>query len=377
MVIIPPPIFHHPKVSHDTPGRYCKITKKPEISDLKAGMDFRQPQYRREVFLRFYEFHTKYRAHPGVVYLLIPALSKRLGWGLEDRLWFSFLNGNTQNPITSWLIWKRFPSFKRLNLGALERWYAKERGRLEFDTDRRYFTGELVNAVAVYKKLCKGSQEAFFAGVLTAKTETENFDALWPRVRREFHTFGRLSAFSYLEYLRIAGLPLDCSNLFLEDRDGSRSHRNGLCKVLGRDDLDWHRSNPTGFTGRYAPGVTAWLKEEAEELLREAGKRFEASYFTLESALCTYKSWYRENRRYPGVYLDMLHDRIRRTEERWPEEYFSLFWNIRKTLPARLLQEATGDGMSKRKQNWFRNTGQVILMARDWPCFKGDYENNR
>jgi hypothetical protein len=32
---------------------------------------------------------------------------------------------------------------------------------------------------------------------------------------------------------------------------GSQSHRNGLAKVLGRDDLDWHDSNPTGFDGKY------------------------------------------------------------------------------------------------------------------------------
>lgn len=32
--------------------------------------------------------------------------------------------------------------------------------------------------------------------------------------------------------------------------------------------------------------------------------------FTLESALCTYKSWHRPNRRYVNVYSDMLHGRI-------------------------------------------------------------------
>src|SRR5580658_189438 len=103
MVLIPAPIFYHPKAAHDVLGRWSKFTKKSEVCDLRAGMDFRQPQYRREVFLRFYEFHTKYKAHPGVVYLLIPELSKWLGWSLEDRLWFSFINGNTQNPVTSWL----------------------------------------------------------------------------------------------------------------------------------------------------------------------------------------------------------------------------------------------------------------------------------
>ena len=38
-------------------GRYCELNNLEEIKDLKVGMDFRKPEYRREVFLRFYEFH--------------------------------------------------------------------------------------------------------------------------------------------------------------------------------------------------------------------------------------------------------------------------------------------------------------------------------
>ncbi len=53
-------------------GRYCHLEGLKEVKDLKGGMDFRHPQYRREVFLRFYEFHLKYRTHPGCVYFLFP-----------------------------------------------------------------------------------------------------------------------------------------------------------------------------------------------------------------------------------------------------------------------------------------------------------------
>ena len=76
----------------------------------------------------------------------------------------------------------------------------------------------------------------------------ENFNRLWDVVRKDFYSFGRLSAFSYLEYLRIMGLNLDCPTLFLRDMQGSKSHRNGLAKVLGRDDLDWHDTNSTAST---------------------------------------------------------------------------------------------------------------------------------
>ncbi len=79
--------------------------------ELQSGMDFREPEYRREVFLRFYQFHTQFKLHPGLVYLLIPYMRKRLDWNLEQLLWFCFINGNTQHPPTSWLIFERFPDF--------------------------------------------------------------------------------------------------------------------------------------------------------------------------------------------------------------------------------------------------------------------------
>jgi hypothetical protein len=39
-------------------GRYTTINNQPEVSTLTAGLDFRQPQYRREVFLNFYDFEN-------------------------------------------------------------------------------------------------------------------------------------------------------------------------------------------------------------------------------------------------------------------------------------------------------------------------------
>src|SRR5712664_812772 len=211
----------------------------------------------------------------------------------------------------------------------------------------------------------------------------ENFRQAWQTVRDDFYTFGRLSAFSYLEYIRIMRVgKIDCDQLFLEDMQGSKSHRNGLAIVLGRDDLDWHDSNP-GFNGEYSPETLSWLKEEGARLLEEAKQRaqgkpysYDVSYFTLESALCTYKSWHRPNRRYPNVYADMFHDRIKKAESHWPGRDFSEFWDARREyLPEHLrLEDNPSDvGVKPPKQNHYRETGQVIMLDREWPCFKNDY----
>ena len=90
----------------------CRLATHSVERDLKIGMDFREPKYRREVFMRFYDFHLKYKAHPGAVYYAIPLLFKRLKLNKEEKLWLLFLNGCTQNIVTTYLLFKEFPSIE-------------------------------------------------------------------------------------------------------------------------------------------------------------------------------------------------------------------------------------------------------------------------
>lgn len=218
------------------------------------------------------------------------------------------------------------------------------------------------------------------------------WDGVW-KAATGIPTFGRLSAFSYAEYLRIMGVPFDCEDLLLGDRQGSRSHRNGLCIVLGWEHMDWHDSNP-GFNGKYPKPVVEQLRGDASTILAEARRRSlresnwrdaplgdygrDVSYFTLESALCTYKSWHRPKRRYPNVYNDMLHDRLKLTEQRWGEAATEPFWRARREcLPAhlRLEDNPTDPGCIPLKQNWYLETGQAIMMSREFPDMANDLED--
>ena len=357
-------------------GRACK----KEVAVLVKGLDFRRPEYRREVFLRFYEFHLENRSHPGCVYYAIPWLAKAHKLDQEQKLWLAFINGNTQNIVTSWEIFKRFPLITSRGLAA---WFNANYGKLAWDTDRRYHKKHFLAAVDRYAKLVGSSQEKYFAG-LTAADEESNFQTLWETLRRDFFTFGRLSAFSYSEYLRIVGIPILCDTLFLRDLDGSRSHRNGLAKVLGRDDMDWFRE--TSFTGDYTDEEFNWLEGEATQLLKEAQTRTaknkkinprEVHYFTLESALCTYKSWYRKNRRYPGVYNDMFYNRIKISEQNFGKKEVEQFWRCREDCtPEHLLLEKNpkDPGLVPEKQNYYRSTGHVIMMSKRWPEFENPFD---
>jgi hypothetical protein len=368
------------------PGRRCELDGLREVTALEAGMDFREALYRREVFLRFYEFHLRHKTSPGCVYFVMPELARVGNWDLEQRLWFAFINGNTQNPVTSWLIFRRFPEVRALatfaGMAKFKAWWAAEQKTFAFDTDRRYFRTKFPEAVQRYVDLLSGeTQASMFGAVASSSDARANFRQLWAWGGSSLIYFGRLSLFSYLEYLRIMGVEVECDRLFLDELKESKSHRNGLAKVLGRDDLDWHDSNP-GFTGRYDARLMEWLTTEADLLLADARLRFhgqpferDVGFFTLESAFCTYKSWHRPNRRYPNVYADMMVDRIK-VGERAAGERLDVFWQAREAaLPRalRLEDNPCDPGVVPEKQNHYRETGQVIMMHTDWPCFANDF----
>lgn len=368
-------------------GRWSQLSRVPEVRQLRRGMDFRLPQYRREVFLRFYTFNLKYRIQPGCVHYVIPHIIAKHGLSREDALWFNFLCMSPGNLITGYTFFRRWPSFKTANWTAMKKFFEKNYDKLGWDTDRRWEKNNWPQLLDCYKALINkyGSQSAYYDAVYEraknggAGERTRNFEAAWKDVRRDFQGFGRMTTYSFLERLRIAGEPLECPSLYLEERSGSKAHRNGLLKVLGRDDLDWHKSNPD-FDGRYSNEMIDWLTDEGAQLLAEARKRVplkqqrDATYLTLESTFCTYKSWFRRNRRYPNVYNDWMLNQIRLAERLGDD--LSIFYEARqKHVPRHLrAEDVPGDpGYCTAKQNWFLDTGQVINMDHDWPEFANDF----
>lgn len=357
-------------------GSYCDLHTLEPVSILERGMDFRKPEYRREVFLRFYEFHLKYKSHPGGVYFLFDCIRQYYGLCHEDMLWLAFITGVCQNIVTAWIIFQRFPSYTS-DADTVQDYITDQWAALQWDQDRRYVKTKFGKALKGYQRAVGRamSQEAYWTSICTSNDRGENFQMCW-KVVMNLPYFGRLSAFSYLEYLKIVGIPVECDSLFLEDISGSKSHRNGLLLVLGRDDL-------LGIRSQDIVEIVPWLRQEGSRLLEEAryrcrGKDYvnDISYFTLESTLCCYKSWHRPNRRYPNVYMDMLRDRIVRAEKMNPGVDLSMFWVFRaRQLPKPLRLEDNRDdcGVKPEKQNHYLNTGEVIMMDVDWPCFENSF----
>jgi Alpha-glutamyl/putrescinyl thymine pyrophosphorylase clade 2 len=353
----------------------------PHETHLEAGMDFRKPEYRREVFLRFWEFHLEYRSHPGCVYYLMPYLRRELGWTDDQAIWYAVLNGCTQNPVTSYILHQVDPDGWRDPSRVIDFYYDSiNYPRLAVDTDRRYHRHLFRQAVTSFR--CRWQGAGSPARWAHSLSECCTWEQAWTEVL-SIATFGRMSAWSMLDYLHCMGHHVEPPDLYLHD-PGSRSHRNGLAIVSGHDEWDWHTSNPR-FNGQYTTAMLAELTAVGEDLLTEMHRRAwgetwapDVSRLTLESALCTYKGWHRPNRRYPNVYNDLLHDRIVTAEAAWPEVDLSIFWRARREcLPEHLmLERCPGDpGCVPQKQNHYRRTGQVIMMDHEWPCFRNDFND--
>jgi len=319
--------------------------------------DWRLPENKREAFLRFYEFHLKYQSHPGCVYALLPALADAFDLDDEQKAWLVWLNGNTQNAVTSMLLLEAAPRPQDWHK-AVDFWNDNFK-KLEWDTDRRHQKSKFGEATeSWFMDYSFGAADFWQQGF--------GWDTVWEYAFKQPY-LGRLSAWSMIEYARIlfgSSVP-DASTMMLEDKSGSKSHRNGTAVVAGYDATYWDADTPDML------GILDDLNDYAEGLLEEAHTAFglpDVSRLTLESALCTFKSWHKPNRRYPNVYSDMMYQRIKKAEARFGRT-FDLLWEARRLhLPEylRLEDNLYDPGLAPVKQNWFLETGEIILIHRDW-----------
>lgn len=292
--------------------------------------DYRDLALRREYFSALYKLNLEHRIMPGLVYLYMPELARRFNWDAEQKLWFAFLNGMTQNPITSMRLLEQLPTVPPAGaqLARFHEWFNAEWDTLQYDTDRRYQKRDTVEAIKVYARLVadEGTQQA----MLTNKS----YDDLWHLVRNSYYSFGRLSSFSYLEYVYLNGFGADCSDLLFRDKSGSKSHRNGMLMLMGQDNLVWDKRQPNSHDGNYFQfaKMCEWLTKESEWFLQEFKQAHPNSpnvgRFTLESNLCTFKNHF-YGRRYPGVYADMAWERIEWADARGQQKHTEVFKDIR------------------------------------------------
>lgn len=337
------------------------------------ALDLRDPSQRYDVFLDFWDFHTQLKAHPGAVYHLLPAIAEAEQLSPEGRAWLTWLNGNTQNPAMSLLLLRASGGEPAGWRHAVKLWEDR-RSDMQWDTDRRHQKFKFGEAT---ERFITDHPDAGLS--MWLDTGMVGWPHMWDWALSLPH-MGRLSAWSMSEYAQIllgADVIPDASSLLLEDASGSRSHRTGLAVVHGCQDFD-------PDTGEDLTPWWTWeqtkehlpVLESLGNMLFSDGQRFGGTRYTLESALCTYKSWHKPNRRYPNVYNDMAYDRIRRAESLWGKQ-FDVLWEARhEQLPrwARLEDNPYDPGLSPVKQNHYRETGETVMMGHVWLKYWSEFD---
>lgn len=333
--------------------------------------DYRLPEHREEYFTALYRMNLEHRVMPGCVYMVMPELVKKYNLDTEQRLWLATINGLTQHIVTSWRIFKEFPEIPSTNeeMGRFRDWFNSNWDSLRFDDDRKWQKKETPAFVFRYQNMVReaGSQEKLLTG---------DFTELWNRVTCNYHSFGRLASFSFLEYVQIMASIDDsnygavCDNLFFEDKSGSRSHRNGMFFLLGMDDKVWDKRLPNGQDGDYGDmnKLATWLTQKSNDYLRSCGiKHKDLGYFTFESNLCTTKNGL-FGRRHPGCYADMFFERIKWYDDRGFENHTKVFKEMREDhLPEWLRCECDSSGVTfnqraaKLKETGFPDRGEHFL----------------
>jgi len=239
-------------------------------------------------------------------------LFERFEYNSEQRLWLCWLYGTTYNLPTAWVVSNEFPDFDLVGQERLEAWSKANHARLRYQTDTKWNKGHLPAQYASYRKVINEiapTQGAAFRLLTQSGNRADNFKSVWQAMSK-CHKFGRYSLWFYLQALaECCSLNIAPDSLMLADESGSRSHRAGLLFALGLEDYD-----RDGITKD--KHLIDALEDISSDILDDVQKaRPEASYFLMETALCSFKKiWRRNDSRYIGYYLDRQSEEVMRAE---------------------------------------------------------------
>lgn len=325
-------------------------------------VDWRLPENRREAFMKLYMFVTEHRAHTEGTYFFLPAIVEHLGIqdDLEALAWVAWIDGNCQNPITTYLILEEAPTPEYF--GKAREFMNTHYSKLFWDTDRRHQKSKFLEAT-----------EKLFAGLSGAKVHepwleaaSQSSKAVWDYAI-SLPYMGRLSAWGLNEKMRFLlghdKLP-DIEDMMLEDVSGSHSYRNGLALIAGYEATFWENEAAKVL------GIVDDLGELAESLLEEAIERSgghpDVNRFTLESTLCMYKLMFKPRQRYPIAYIDRAYGQLLKAEKAWenPDELGFLYEALTGAVPKSLHPTETG-GWDTKKTEIYRETGKLLHIDED------------
>lgn len=282
----------------------------------------------------------------------------RFEYNKEQRLWLTWLYGNTYYWPTAYIIWNEFPDMHLVGVERLENWNNENYKRLRYQTDTKWNKGHLPAQFLSYKSwVGERTQREALTKDFT-ENPVDNFYKLWKEVN-SWHKFGRYTSWFYIQTLKqCCDINIDVDSLWFHDHSGSRSHRNGMCYAIGKD--DW-------VDKKLDKEQIAYLESEAKEILQEVKLRYphvaeKADFFAMETCLCSFKKLFRKSRgRYLGFYLDRQAEEIKKVEQDgWDGIDWKPLWQAREETVEK--QWLTNE-IKKYKMEWYLDTGDFEQVA--------------
>lgn len=260
-------------------------------------------------------------------------LFERFEHNSEQKLWISWIYGTTYYLPTAWVIWNEFPDMELVGVERLSDWNNLNYQRLRYQTDTKWNKGHLPAQFNSYKEWVGDRSQADAFKKFLVQSPIDNFEQLWTEVKTKFHKFGRYSTWFYLQTLKqCCGFNIEPTSLMLDDHEGSRSHRNGLCMAVGLD--DWYDQRLNDKQINYLDGQAYYILKEVQEEFPNT------DYFDMETCLCSFKKLFRKKQgRYLGYYLDRQAEEIAKCEkDGWDGIDWQPLWDARnETLNKKLL----------------------------------------
>lgn len=336
-----------------------------------VDFDYRiqDPEQRKEAFVQWYRWSLINNDCDPALFMT-KYLFDRYEHNLEQKLWICWLYGTTYYFPTTWVIWNEYPDFELVGQDKLKLWNDQNYKRLRYQTDTKWNKGHLPEMYTSYREFIfsrGNSQAEVFRSLIKGRDSFDSFNILWDEINTNLHKFGRYSTWFYLQTLKdCAGLNINAPNLMLSDYNGSRSHRNGLCYALGKD--EW-------VDQKLTKDEYAWLEDEAAKLCVLAADLDSseliidaADFFKMESCLCSFKKLFRSHHgRYLGYYLDRQGEEIKTvSRDGWNGIDWTPLWDARTEVVG--LPELIGPGhdhihKNKLEQAW--NTGIIELPSQE------------
>jgi hypothetical protein len=306
-------------------------------------------EQRRQDFIDWYKWSLSIKDCDPAIFMT-NYLFDRFEHNTEQKLWIAWIYGTTYYLPTTWVIWNEFPDMELVGVERLREWNNNNYKRLRYQTDTKWNKGHLPAQFESYKQwVGNKTQREAFQELIHPGSPKLSFNNIWDEVKSKYHKFGRYSTWFYMQTLKqCCGLPIEPSSLMLEDHDGSRSHRNGLCMALGHD--DWYDKKLT-------IEQLAHLDVQSYLILEEVRKEYpNTDYFDMETVLCSFKKLFRiTHGRYLGYYLDRQAEEITQCEnDGWFGIDWQPMWDARnETLDKKLLTNK----INKSKMELYLNHG--------------------